>query len=72
MNEFHFYLLKLWLIVANRFIPKTENTSPVRSWQSRMNENERISDVGECGIRIIKLKKGMKFCVLIKGAVIAC
>jgi len=34
-----------------------------------MNENERIYGVGECGRRIRKLKKGMKFFVLIKDAV---
>jgi len=37
-----------------------------------MNKDERIGGVGERGRRIIKLKKGMKFFVLIKGAVIAC
>jgi len=40
--------------------------SPIRSWQSRMNENERIYGVGERGRRIKKLKKGM---MLIKDAV---
>jgi len=34
-----------------------------------MNENERIYGVGERGRRIRKLKKGMKFFVLIKDAV---
>jgi len=66
MNEFHFYLLNLWLIAVNLFISKTENTSPVRSWQSRMNKDRRISDVGECEIRIKKLKKGI---TLVKDAV---
>jgi len=48
------------------FIAETENTSAVRSWQRRMNKNERIYGVGERGRRIKKLKKGM---MLIKGAV---
>jgi len=63
------YLLNLWLIGVNRFIPKTENTSPVRSWQSRMNKDGRISDVGECEIRIKNRKKTSEIFVLIKGAV---
>jgi len=54
------------------FIAETENTSPVRSWQSRMNENERIYGVGERGRRIRNRKKVTEIFLLIKGAVIAC
>jgi len=76
-----FSLLPLFLSNANTFLKNdialkpivgSEMTkySPVGSRQHRMNEKEQISDdVGDRGRRIRKLKKGMKFFVLIKDAV---